>query len=126
MPRLVPNTDNADKWHKLIKASREGRVTSQIGYGKNRAKWIPVNAVKDPVQVISPTQAVVERAVAQIKRQNEEPKHPLPVYKGKRAVSPSLSSEAPTKKVGKSLTTRKKKASKTQEKVHYQIWPSTK
>ena len=112
MPKIVPYVDDPQVWKKFIRAQVEGRVVEHAGYGKRgKVKWVPVSAVREPtVHQISPTQAIVERAKAEIERQQEEQSQQNTPYKAKKKSSSSVSKETPNKK----------------HRAHYQSWPTSK
>ncbi|CAH1796080.1 unnamed protein product [Owenia fusiformis] len=112
--KVVPYVDNADKWHKIIRAARMNNITTQVGFGKHRTGYIPVNAIKQPVHMISPLQAVVDRAKSQMKQQKEESRdQDLGSYKLKRITSPmSVKRSKPKKKVPKTSSKRNNKKPK--------------
>ncbi|CAH1782801.1 unnamed protein product [Owenia fusiformis] len=74
MPKIVPYVDNPEVWKKFIRAQVEGRVIEHAGYGKRgKLKWVPVSSVREPiVQHVSPTEAVYQRAKAEIDKQQKE------------------------------------------------------
>ncbi|CAH1802850.1 unnamed protein product [Owenia fusiformis] len=100
MPKIVPYVDDPQVWKKFIRAQVEGRVIDHAGYGKRgKLKWIPVSSVRQPiVQHISPTEAVVQRAKAEIERQQQESRDQETLYKRKRKAKTSVPKKPPSKK----------------------------
>ena len=70
--KVVPVVNNAEKWTRIMKANGRDQLSMPRNNEKKRARLMPVKTIKEPIQVVSEMQAVVDRAKAQIEHRRKE------------------------------------------------------